>query len=394
MPALWAAGLLLRRLRTERGIILLIVILVAATSFVFAAAPRLCNRVADEALQYAVQVAPPAQRNLALNVVSAIAPTSKGGVSGVRAYGDQLAEPLPKSVTSLAGEQSLLVTSVRFYVPRPPSYETHVSLRYADGVTDATKLVSGRWPVDRGVPLRAASAAGGPTPAPGSPEAEPVVLEVALSTAEAAEVGIKLGDRLVVTLDGSDVLLRSTAYRIVPLTLEVVGLFDPIDPTAEYWEGDTALLHAQQVGNDDTPIAYVTAYIPAETYPDVWSSGLPFHYEWRYRIDPARMDAGQVAQLQVDLRRLGLLSGSTSGGPNGAVIVQTGLPRIVDAYAAQRALSEAVLSIAAIGPFGLAVGAMAMVSILLVRRRRSTLALTRGRGASGGLVLGTQLWEA
>ena len=40
LTPLWAAGLLLRRLRSEAGIVLLIAVLVGATAFVFAAAPR------------------------------------------------------------------------------------------------------------------------------------------------------------------------------------------------------------------------------------------------------------------------------------------------------------------------------------------------------------------
>jgi putative ABC transport system permease protein len=101
-----------------------------------------------------------------------------------------------------------------------------------------------------------------------------------------------------------------------------------------------------------------------------------------------------VAQLQVDLRRLGFVTGASGAGSFDRVTILTGLPRIVERYAAERALTESVLSIAAIGPFGLAGGAVAMVATLLVRQRRAALALARGRGASGTLLLGTQLWEA
>ncbi|MGZ6300150.1 MAG: FtsX-like permease family protein, partial [Candidatus Limnocylindria bacterium] len=188
--------------------------------------------------------------------------------------------------------------------------------------------------------------------------------------------------------------LRGTPYRIVPTEIHVVGLYEPLDPTADYWDGDPDLLHVSQHGTPDEPVAYATAYVPPEMYPGLWASRLPFYYEWRFRIDPGRLDAGQVAQLQVDLHRLGLITGSSDGSTSGTVVVLTGLPRFLDRFAAERALSESVLSIAAIGPFGLAGGAMAMVAILLVTRRRAALALARGRGASGSLVLGTQLWEA
>jgi putative ABC transport system permease protein len=390
--SLWAAGLLLRRIRTEWGIILLTLLLVAATSFLFAAAPRLFNRVSDEALRHAVRVTPAAQRNLALDLDSTIEPGAKGGVSGVSAYGEQLARQLPPSLAAVISNRQLRVTSVRLYVPDPPSYETHVSLRYQDGLTAATQLVSGRWPVDRGMPLRQAGPGVGADGTGDGTQAAPVILEAAFSAASAAEIGVRVGDRLAVTLDGSDLLVRGTPDRIVPTEIEVVGLFEPLDPSADYWDGDPDLLQVSQHGEPDSPVAYATAYVSAEMYPSLWASNLPFHYEWRFRIDPARLDAGQVDQLQVDLHRLGLITGSSAAG--GTVLVLTSLPAILDRYAAERDLSESVLSIAAIGPFGLAGGATAMVSILLVRRRRATLSLARGRGASGSLVLGTQLWEA
>ncbi len=390
MRSLWAAALLLRRLRTERGIILLIFGLVAVTSFVFAAAPRLFNRVSDDALGYAVRLAPGSERNLTLRLDTSLAPDAEGGVAAIRAHGDQLAEQIPTSVAALISDRSLRITSLSFVVSDPLIYETHISLRYQDGLPDATRLVSGRWPVDRGVPLPMVSVRTGSDAPDEGTTVEPVILEAALSTAEATELGVRVGDRLAVALDPGDPFVRNIPYQIASTEFQVVGLYEPLDPNAEYWDGDASLLQVSLAGTDDHPIAYATAYIPAEMYPSLYSSRLPFHYEWGFRIDPQRLDAGQVAQLQVDLRRLGLIADPSSG----TIVVLTGLPGILDRYASERALSESVLSIAAIGPFGLASGAIAMVAILLVRRRRPTLALARGRGASGSLVLGTQLWEA
>jgi putative ABC transport system permease protein len=391
--SLWAAGLLLRRLRTERGIILLILVLVGATSFVFAAAPRLLNRATDDALRHAARVAPPSVRTVALALDSSLDPGPDGGVSGVRATGERLAQGFPPSVAALISDRRLSVTTVRLYLTDPPSYETHLSLRYQDGLTDKTRLVSGRWPVDLGVPLALVQTGSG-VQDEGGAQTKPVILEVALSTSSAEETGIHVGDQFSVVLDGSDLLLRATPYRIVPTAIHVVGLYEPIDATAGYWDGDPDLLRVSQRGSPDEPVAYATAYVPAETYPSLWASRLPFYYEWRFGIDPGRLDAGKVAQLQVDLHRLGLIAGSSGGAPSATVTVVTGLPRFLDRFAMERALSESVLSIAAIGPFGLAGGAMAMVAVLLVTRRRAMLALARGRGASGSLVLGTQLWEA
>lgn len=389
MRSLWAAGLLLRRLRSELGIILLICLLVAGTSFVFASAPRLFDRVSTDGLRYAARVATPVQRNIALSLDASIAPSNGGdGVAGVRQYGDDIAATFPASISALIAERTLHVTTVRFFVPAPRTYETHISLRYQDGFIDMTHLVGGRWPVDRGVPLRQVRI-GSDDPLP----SEPTILEAAISTATATEIGVAVGDRLGVTLDGSDPLMVGAPFKITPTEVEIVGLFEANDPNASYWEGDTNLLEVVQAGSADNPVAFATAYVPAEMYPGLWNGGLPFHNAWGFKVDPGRVDANQVEQLQVDLRRLGLISGATPAGARGSVVVLTGLPRILETFAEQRALAGSVLTIAAIGPFGLAAGALGMVAILLVRRRRATLTLARGRGASGALLLGTQLWE-
>ena len=398
LRSLGAAGLLLRRLRMEQGIALLIVLLVATTSFVFAAGPRLLNRVSDEGLEHALRAAPPAERNITLELDSVLPAGVEGGVSGIRAHGELLASELPTSIASLISFRQVRFTSVRLTVLDPPSYDTRISLRYQDGFTDATRLVAGRWPVDRGVPLRYPDSPEDGEPPDGEPPAgppEPVILEGALSAAAAEEIGVEVGDRLAVTLDSSDRLLAGTrGHRIAPAEIEIVGLYEPIEPGVEYWNGDPDLLQATQRGEPDAPLAYATAYVPAEMYPSLLPSGLPFKYEWRLWIDPDRFDADQVAQVQADLGSLRLITARSGPTVQGTVVVVTGLPGIVDRYAAQQARAETVLSIAAIGPFGLACGAVAMVAVLLARRRRAMLALARGRGASGALVLGTQVWEA
>ena len=389
MQALGAAGLLLRRLRREQGIVLLLVALVAATSFLFAAGPRLFSRVTDDALRHTLLAARPADRNIALTLGSSLAPGEGRGVAGIRRFGDSLTTDLPPSIADLVSDRQLRFSTVRLNVAEPPRYETRVSLRYQDGFTEATRLVAGRWPVDLGKPLREVGFGDDGEPI----DLEPAVFEGAMSTATATEIGVEVGDRLAVGLDRSDFLLVGSRHQIAPVAIVVVGLYEPLDPDAEYWNGDRDLLEVTQHGEPDAPLAYATAYVAADAYPNLWPSGLPFYYEWRLRVDPDRFDADEVPQVRFDLQRLAFITGSGPGG-QGSVAVLTGLPVILDRFAAERALAESVLSIAAIGPFALACAAIGMVAVLLARRRRATLALARGRGASGALVLGTQVWEA
>ena len=59
-----AVAALLRRLRAERGVALLLFVLIALTSFAVAAGPRLFNRVADEGIRYEAERGTAIQRNL------------------------------------------------------------------------------------------------------------------------------------------------------------------------------------------------------------------------------------------------------------------------------------------------------------------------------------------
>jgi putative ABC transport system permease protein len=394
MRSLWAAGLLLRRLRTEPGVIALLFVLVAGTAFLFAAAPRLFNQVSDEALRYEVAQAAPAQRNLQLALASNLSARS-GGVSGPTNHGLALQHQFPPSLQELVDARDLVVTTARFSLPDPPEFTTYLTLRYQDGLTDATRLVAGRWPRSLGSMLPPATIGLIP-PSPETDGEPPMPFEIAISADAAADVGISIGDHLPVLVDGSDPLLARTFYRIVPTEMVVVGTYRAVDPTADYWYGDVSLLQIFRAGSLDAPIAYVTAYFAADDYPGLVSSGLPFRYQWRFNLATDRLDAGQVPALLDDLRRVqsDFLTGSSELSRPGGVVLRTGLLDLVERFQAKSASSEAVLSIAAIGPFALAGGALGMLAILLVTRRRSAIGLARGRGASSYLILGTQLWEA
>jgi hypothetical protein len=96
--------------------------------------------------------------------------------------------------------------------------------------------------------------------------AEPVIIEAAVSVATAGEIGVEVGDRLAIELDRSDPAMRLHRDQLVPAAIEVVGLFEPLDPDAEAWSGDTDLLAAFQGGSDFHPIAYAAAYMSPEAY--------------------------------------------------------------------------------------------------------------------------------
>src|SRR3954453_4866697 len=151
MTAMSAVGLLLRRLRTEGAILVLLFTLVGLTSFLFAAAPRQLNRVSDDALRYAVASASAADRDVWLYASGFIQAGTDPGVAAAQADGDQRETGFPASIDHLIGDRLLGITSVGLVVPQSI---VGFTLRYKEGLMEASRLTSGRWRVDRGMPLQ------------------------------------------------------------------------------------------------------------------------------------------------------------------------------------------------------------------------------------------------
>jgi putative ABC transport system permease protein len=390
--SLWAAVFLIRRLRHERGVVLLILVLVAASAFLFAGAPRLLNRAADAAIRHDLRMALPVQRNIQLSTVSII-PPSEDPFGAIRRLGEGYLAELPDSVRRLVAGSQLSFTSTRFAVEDPPGYATFVSLRYQSGLEELIHVSEGRLPEATGEELPAAYFVGDP-PRDEVPVERPVI-EIALSEATAGEIEVEVGDVLQVIADGRDALVRSAFAEPLTAEFEVVGIFEVTDEQSELWYGERAVQAANIGGSLENPIAFATALVSPEAYPGLITSRLPYRYHWRYFVDPGRLDGGGVAGLMADLRRMETVydtSGSDAAARAG-VVLRSGLLQLLTDHLAELAATQAVLSVAAVGPLALAGGAIGMIGVLLVARRRSSTELALARGASRWLLLGAQLWE-
>ncbi len=379
MRLVGAVAVLLRRIRAERGVAMLLFVLVAVTSFVVAASPRLFDRVADAGVRYEVARATSAQRNLQFTTVDQIRAEDDEALANVDERGEGFLERLPESVGQLIEARSYVVDSTRFRLIDPPNYTSYITLRNQDGVDEHIQFVAGR------PPARAA--------APAEPDLPPR-FEVALSSATAAQLLVELGDILPAAADSGDPMLRNVFPRpATPIEIEVVGLFTVDDRRASYWFDETTLAEAAIGGTDDSPIAFATALLAPEAYADVFTLGLPTRYRWRFQVDADRLDAGAVGELRGDLRRLESSFGTAGSGANGRILYRSGLLDVLERFAARRTATEAALWVAALGPLAVAAGALGLVAVIIVGRRRATLALARGRGASAGQLLAAQLWE-
>ncbi|MEP6681306.1 MAG: hypothetical protein ABJB65_07485, partial [Chloroflexota bacterium] len=390
MAALNGPSLVVRRLVAERTAGVLLFMLVAVTAFVAAAAPRLFNQLADQGLRHEVAVASSVERDIELSEVNRLEARAGRPLDAVEAHGKELQAGLPASVQRLIAGRSYVIESPQYVVLQPPDQPTFVSLRYQSGIEAQVTFVAGRPPT--GATTTAA------IPGIGTPDGSPVqgsVYEAALSRQTAEEIGVSVGDRLFMTPDRTQqgALLGLGG---VPAGIEVVGIFEPREPQGEYWLNDTSLQRASlEPVSINTRLVFATALVAPDAYPSLLDAVLGMQYTWRYFIDPQRWDAGDLDALLGDLRRMQTTHASVGAlqlgtGPT----LRTGLSAIADRYVAQRRTSQALLMLAAVGPASVATGAMGLVGLMLVRRRRGQLLLARGRGASALQILAAQLGES
>ena len=378
----------LRRLRDDRLAAAGLIALVAITGFVFAVAPRLFVREADRALRDEVAATPAAVRNLQLIQERRIGQASGDPLGAVDQSGADLELQIPPAVRGLIVGRTYTADTPRWRTTGPTT-PSLVTMRFQQGIADRIAYRSGAAPTGRQVPVPV-------QPSTTSKDAS-IAYEVALSTATADAMGVKVGDFVPLVLDSTDPLGRGRSDRAA---VEVVGIFDVVDPTAPYWSDDTSV---QRPGSVELSPELVLVNAVALMSPDAYSAllsatdaeALPLRYSWRYYVDPDRLGSGGVDAVEVGLRRL------ESVFPTAAVVVgaakgttlRNGLLRFIQGQQARWQSAEAVLTTVAIGPAIVAGSALGLIVLLGSSRRRAGLGLARSRGASPGQVIGATVAE-
>jgi putative ABC transport system permease protein len=387
MVGLASIAFFLRRLRAERGAAVVIFGLVLITAFAFAAAPRLLNRVTDEGLRHEMATAATVEASLQFSRQGRIAPAAGDALAEVAAEGAGPEAELPASVRALVVDRSLVISTLRHFVLDPPRTTTFLTLRAQSGVDERIRFTAGGPPTDE-IGTDETDLPGNVTSGERLPGR---VVQIALPEQAARTIGVSLGDRLRMIADEQSASGPQTPSW---LGVEVVGLYEVIDPDDPYWFGETAPQRADFVSDPAQNRIYATGIFAPDAYPALFDERLTFTYTWRHLVDPQRVDAGQLGQLVGDLRRLQLsypAVGSMTVGEQ--VTLRTGLSRVLERFLGQRQTTEGLLALAAVGPAAVAGGAIGLVALLVVRRRRQALLLARGRGASAPQLLAAQLVE-
>lgn len=377
MGTIAAIPALLRRVRVERPVLLLLFGLTAVTGFVVVAGPRLFDRVADVGLRSDLAGASATQRDLEFQSIGQPDAIAAESLEAARERATVLASQIPPSVRALTGPAVVVIDTARFRLAKPPNYTTVISFRSQTDADRHVTLVAGRFPA------RAART---------SDPAIPFHLEVAVSQGIATETKLRVGDTYEAVIDPSDPLLSFVFPRpTTRIAITVVGIFAIPHPDEAYWFDDTRLAGIRLGGTFEFPIAYASALVAPEAYPDLVAFELPVSARWRFEVDPSTLDASRLTALVPDLR--GLTAEFATTANRGGTALHTGLPALVGRFQARQATAASTLSVAAVGPLAVAAGALGIVALLVIRGRRSQVVLARSRGASSAQLLATQLVE-
>lgn len=202
----------------------------------------------------------------------------------------------------------------------------------------------------------------------------PVVVPVGVSQAAAAAWGLEPGTRIV-----------ASRGQAATTTLLVTGVWTADEPGAAVWRTVESAQRPVPRGQrgTDAPIDEVTFLVDGEALPvaeaGLGAKGLQVHLRRPVDLDAVTGDALRSAApilRSYDRNRLVPLPSDPQAS------FASALPGVVDAYLVQARAVVAQLSVATVSVIGVAAVVLLLAAQLLVRRRRTDLALQHARGRS------------
>jgi putative ABC transport system permease protein len=382
------AMVMIRRLVDERTATLGLALLVFATALAAAVGPRLLEQLSNEAVRTELAAAPAFERHMVIYETARRQATPPRELADVERTKDDMRADLPAEIDRLIDSTATVVETPLFHALEGTSFSTVLDLRIHEGAFERLVLVDGRLPTDRiGIlPDERPTALAGQ---------RLIVYEALLPASAASEMGVGVGDRLLLTVWLGDQLnlgLNIGTY------LNIVGTYELAQPDDEFWINDTTVAgwRLQAVGNDLW--LRTTALLAPELYGPLINfhgQGLPLLYQWRFFTDTDRLSADGVPAAVEALRRLEATpprSGLVAVPSDAAM--SSGLLRMLLHHQAVWRSAESVLSVIAIGALAIAIATLAVVSAAASSGRRRVTGLLRARGATPRHVLGAMAAEA
>jgi putative ABC transport system permease protein len=370
----------LRQLWHERlaGVGLLLFVLV--TALIVGLIPRAIDRLSDDALERTITSAPRPEWGIVLLADERFEPVGDDPLASVERERDDREAMMPDGIKALIADRASAVDTPRWSILSPTRAPSTLRLHLDQGAEDRIRFVEGRAP--------AVAATVETLQVPGGAELAMEVREAALSTRALQEVGVAVGDTLVVEADRRDFLVVGTEPP--PRAVRISGAFEPIDPADPYWMGEDALwVPFLRALSDNLQFSDALALVPAASYPDLLA-GSRLHpwklrYTYRFTPDVSRLTVEGLDATAADLRRLEgtyQYQQGRLGVPPQGTIMRTQLLRLLVTFEDRWVAAQGLIAVLAVGPAAVALIALLFVVTLVIRRRRPLLAVARSRGSS------------
>ncbi|RKR89053.1 putative ABC transport system permease protein [Micromonospora pisi] len=339
-----------RRLRAFAGQVGLLAVLGLLAAALLTGAPRLANEYADRGLAADVATLPPLVRDISMPMVVEPDNTAQAsaGVETLDRYRDRLPNPLPGLIEDGWYSATVGPNGVRAsgdFIPLNGDAKPGMGLRAQTGLQEAVRMVDGGWP-----------AATGRAPGGG--------IAITVSQLTADVLSLRVGSRFTVEGLGGK-----------PTDVELVGIFEPLDPTAPIWNGMRLAVEPLVPLLDGDPFNTMAVTNWAGMDLARWNVG-GLVYDWYYRVDEKRLDAGGIEPVITALTQLKQTPPVAES--KAITSLDTALAKIGQRLASVRAL----LAVVQTGVLASLIGLILLAARLSLERRREELALLRARGAS------------
>jgi putative ABC transport system permease protein len=201
-------------------------------------------------------------------------------------------------------------------------------------------------------------------------------IEVALSRSAADLMEIGVGDEI----------------GFHPSNLIVAGIYDLVDPDDPYWVHSSDL--AQGIMDLETgkpPTVRASAYLDPESLIGLQTTFAFGDLSAWIPLDPQAYEYGDIAELSTQARAA---AASQVALPNfGGLNFRSGISGVIETVIGRVTSTSALLALTTSGLLGLLLAVFALGLQIVIRRRRTALALASARGAGTAQVRGAMLLE-
>lgn len=397
-----------RQLLADRGAALTVAVVVLVVAALLAAWPRAIDHIFTEEVREQVTQAGPRERDVTGQVEvypPQFGSTSIPGAEG-RIYGRfeqrlrEIRADAPDRVRSVLGEAyyQLLGQDGELLGHVPAAYNLGVRLtlvadpHYADHIqVTRGELPAGIAPADdpqleellATMAERLANEGGDPAVDLDQWDRRPLILDVALSSATAERLEWPLGQVRPVE--------QGPTYFGPPVFARPTGIFEAVDPEADYWAHGLAILRPFEEIDPDLGLrAYARGFIAPVAVSAVGWQGMTAQVV--YPVDGSGLTAADGPVLVDQLRAFTARGHSMAlgdepiPGMSDTLLLSSGTIGTLTDTMTRQASATALLGLVAAGPFGVALAVLALGSRLVVERRRRAMSLVVARGASVGQI--------